>query len=107
VIETILSRVKHIDISGENLMKKDPFYYDLIDEFFTKQSPSIFVYFFQDKKLEKPDYIKFFTTLLQYIQEKQVKTHLLDDVEQSLNLLHQTAVLPKYLVDRILIGLQK
>lgn len=83
------------------------FYYDLIDESITKQSPNLYVYFFQDKKLEKPDYIKFFTTLLHYIQEKQVKTHLLDEVEQSLNLLHQTAVLPKYLVDRILIGLQK
>jgi hypothetical protein len=88
-------------------MLKDPFYWDLLSRFIEKKDPSIFWYFFQDKKLQKGDYVKFFTTLLVYIKEKWIFQEHIDQVEHALNLIEQTSVIPKYLVDRILFQLQK
>lgn len=107
VLETILSRVRVLEIFSQQGMLKDPFYWDLLSRFIEKKDPSIFWYFFQDKKLQKGDYVKFFTTLLVYIKEKWIFQEHIDQVEHALNLIEQTSVIPKYLVDRILFQLQK
>jgi hypothetical protein len=70
VLETILSRVRHVEGFHSKNIQKDAFYFDLIHRFVEKKDPLIFSYFFQDKKLQKIEYVKFFTTLLVYIKEK-------------------------------------
>lgn len=107
ILETILSRVSIVNIFWKEVNKKNDFYYDLINNFVFKKSNSLLYYFFDDKKIQKEDYLAFLHNLIIYIKENLVFIDLLSDIENAINLVEKNSVSPKYLVDRIIINLQK
>lgn len=107
ILETILSRVTLVNIFSKELNKKNEFYYDLINNFVSKESNSLLYYFFDDKKIQKEDYLSFLHNLIIYIKENLVLIDLLPDIENAINLIEKWSVSPKYLIDRIIINLGK
>lgn len=105
ILDTILSRVLSIDLRGNKVFEKNEFYLNLIDDYINKKNANLLKYFFDDKKLEKPDYITFFENFIYYIKTNLVYTDLLESIEESINLINKNNVLPKYEIDKILIKL--
>lgn len=105
ILDTILSRVLSIDLRGNKVFEKNEFYLNLIDDYINKKNANLLKYFFDDKKLEKTDYITFFENFIYYIKTNLVYIDLLEDIEQSINLINKNNVLPKYEIDKILIKL--
>ncbi len=105
ILETILSRVHVINIFSNKKSEKNEFFYQLIDDFHKKKNENLIKYFFADKKLEKDDYINFLNSFLFYIKENFVYTELLDQIEESLNLIQKNNVLPKYEIDKLILKL--
>ena len=105
ILDTILSRVLSIDLRGNKVFEKNEFYLNLIDDYINKKNANLLKYFFDDKKLEKSDYITFFENFIYYIKTNFVYIDLLEDIEQSINLINKNNVLPKYEIDKILIKL--
>lgn len=105
ILDTILSRVLSIDLRGNKLFEKNEFYLNLIDDYINKKNANLLKYFFDDKKLEKTDYITFFENFIYYIKTNLVYTDLLESIEESINLINKNNVLPKYEIDKILIKL--
>lgn len=60
-------------------------------------------YFFQDKKIEKQEYIDFLQTFLLYIKENLVYTDLIEQISESILLIEKNNVLPKYEIDKLLL----
>jgi len=105
ILETILSRVQTINIFSSVKSEKNEFFYSLIDDFVSKKNTSLLWYFFDDKKLQKEEYIDFLKTFLYYIKKNFVYTELLNQVEESLNFIVKNNVLPKYEIDKLLLKL--
>ncbi len=105
ILDTILSRVLSIDLRGNKVFEKNEFYLNLIDDYINKKNANLLKYFFDDKKLEKTDYIIFFENFIYYIKTNLVYTDLLESIEESINLINKNNVLPKYEIDKILIKL--
>lgn len=103
VIETILSRVQVINLKSDLVVKENDFFYNLIENFINKKDINLIKYFFNDKKIEKNDYIDFLETFLFYIKKNLVYIELLDQIEESLNLIQKNNVLPKYEIDKLLL----
>ena len=107
VLDTILSRVRVFDIWWSSFNVKSEFYYDMIDDFLNKKNTSLVSYFFDDKKLSKQEYISFLDTFISYIKSNPDYTYLLDQVYDSMNLILNNNVLPKYEIDKILLKIKK
>ena len=105
ILDTILSRVLSIDLRWNKVFEKNEFYLNLIDDYINKKNANLLKYFFDDKKLEKTDYITFFENFIYYIKTNLVYTDLLENIEESINLINKNNVLPKYEIDKILIKL--
>lgn len=99
--ETVLSRLQIINLFSSVQGKKNEFFYQLIDEYISKKNTNILKYFFQDKKLEKQDYIDFLETFFLYIKENMIYIELLDQISESLLLIQKNNVLPKYEIDKL------
>jgi hypothetical protein len=59
-------------------------------------------YFFDDKKLQKEDYLSFFNNFIIFIKENLIYIELLDEIENYINLIEKNNVSPKYLFDRLI-----
>lgn len=103
--ETILSRVKIINLFLKKDFLRNDFFYNLIDNFVSKKDTNLFKYFFDDKKISKEDYINFLYNFTYYIKEKLICIDLLEQIEESLNLIQKNNVLPKYEIDKLLLKL--
>lgn len=103
VIDTILSRVFTVNVFWSEAVKKNDFYYKMIDDFLNKRNVDLISYFFDDKKLEKSNYMSFFYTFLHYIKENLVFIDLLEQIENNINLIEKNNVSPKYLFDSLII----
>jgi hypothetical protein len=77
----------------------------LINNFVSKKSNSLLYYFFDDKKIQKEDYLTFLHNLIIYIKENLVLIDLLPEIENAINLIEKGSISPKYLIDRIIIGI--
>lgn len=105
VLDTILSRVQIHRFENTIISEKDNFFYNLIDEFRKKKSPSLPSYFFKEK-LEKNDYIKFLKTIIIYWKENFVFEDFLDKIVDDINLIEKNNVLPKYIVDKHILNIK-
>lgn len=105
ILETIISRVSKIYLSDKKLSSKNEFYYNLLDRFIKKEDNKLASYFYAEK-LEKQDYIDFLKTFIIYSKENLVFTEFLDNIEEKINAINNTNVLPKYTVDSLIINLQ-
>lgn len=103
ILETILSRVQTIHIKSEKKKTKNEFFYSLIDEYMHKKNLNLIKYFFNDKKIEKWEYIEFLSTFLFYVKENMMYSELAESIENSLNLIQKNNALPKYEIDRLLL----
>ncbi len=99
--ETILSRLQIIHFSSEKIKQKNDFFYQLIDDYFWKRNMNLFKYFFQDKKIQKEDYIHFLDTFIFYIQENLIFWDILEKVIETKELIEKNNALPKYEIDRL------
>lgn len=99
--ETILSRLQVHHISSAVNTQKNEFFYQLIDEYYHKKNLNLIKYFFADKKIEKKDYLDFFSTFIVYIQYHQVWLELIDSLAESMELIEKNNALPKYEVDKL------
>lgn len=103
VLDTILSRVFTVNIFWSETNRKNDFYYKMIDDFVNKKNVDLISYFFDDKKFEKSNYISFFYTFLFYVKENLIFIDLLEQIENSINLIEKNNVSPKYLFDSLII----
>lgn len=105
ILETVLSRVQIVNLFSRKTITNSDFFLNLIDDYVTKRNTNLIKYFFNDKKIEKQDYISFLNTFLFYIKTNLVFINLLDQIEDSLNLIQKNNVLPKYEIDKLLLKL--
>ena len=103
--ETVLSRLQTINIFCSSPKEKNEFFYLLIDDYIHKKNLNLYKYFFQDKKIEKQEYIDFLQTFLLYIKEKLVYTYLAEQISGSILLIEKNNVLPKYEIDKLILKL--
>lgn len=106
ILDTILSRVVKIDINWEENINNSIFFKDMISSFFEKNDISIYWYFFDDKKIEKGDYLKFLETLFLYLKDNSLRIDLLEEIEKSINFIIKNNSIPKYEIDKILLLLK-
>ena len=106
IIDTILSRVQVVQITQEKKRNIDEEYYSLID-YFAKWSPKPLTAYIFKQKLEKDDYIRFLETLLTYGNQNFVFLEFLNIIEDSINMILHNNVLPKYLVDKIILSISE
>lgn len=106
ILETILSRVVKIDVLWVENSEISEFYQDMISGFLNNNSNSIYSYFFDDKKLEKKDYVLFLQNLAFYLTKNLQKIELLEEIEKSINFILKNNVIPKYEIDKILLLLK-
>lgn len=106
ILETILSRVVKIDFSSNQNFEISEFYQDMISWFLQKNNTSIYSYFFDDKKLEKSDYVLFLQNLSFYLTKNLFKLELIEEIEKSINFILKNNVIPKYEIDKILLLLK-
>lgn len=107
VLETILSRVENVALQSEKNIENDMFFAQLIQDFFEKKNNQLYTYFYFDKKREIQDYQKFFVSLLFFAQKYQLGDEILDEIEKNMNFLENTSIIPKYLLDKTLLLLEK
>lgn len=105
ILDTVLSRVQIIHLFSETKFIYNEFFLTLIDDFIQEKNVNIMKYFFNDKKIDKEDYIHFFHSFLYYIKMNGVYIELLDQIENSLHLIQKNNVLPKYEIDKLLLKL--
>lgn len=105
VLDTILSRVKKIDMWWIAVSNKDDFYFSLIHNYLQNNNTEIFSYFFRNK-LEKADCIKFLENLILYSKENFCFIDILTDIDEDINAIHQNNVSPKYIVDKYLLTIK-
>lgn len=103
--ETVLSRLQTINTFSSSIKERNEFFYLLIDDYIHKKNLNLYQYFFQDKKIEKQQYIDFLQTFLLYIKEKLVYTYLAEQISESIVLIEKNNVLPKYEIDTLLLKL--
>lgn len=103
ILETILSRVIIKNIYSKKTNIKNEFYFDMIDWFLKQKNDLLYSYFFDDKKLEKQNYIDFFDTFFLYISSNLEYFYLADDILKSVNLIKNNNVLPKYEIDKLIL----
>lgn len=106
ILDTILSRVVQIDINWEENINNSIFFKDMISSFFEKNDISIYWYFFDDKKIEKGDYLNFLETLFIYLKDNSLRIDLLEEIEKSINCIIKNNSIPKYEIDKILLLLK-
>lgn len=105
ILDTIISRVSKVYLCDKKVSSKNEFYYNLLDRFVKKEDNKLASYFYSEK-LEKQDYIDFLKTFIIYSKENLVFTEFLDNIEKKINAINNTNVLPKYVVDTLIINLQ-
>ena len=105
ILETILSRVLVVDLDFEKVFEKNEFYYTLINDYLNKTNPNLIKYFFDDKSLQKQDYISLFENFIFYIKTNLIYIELLDQLSNSINLISNNNVIPKYEFDKLLISI--
>lgn len=103
VLETILSRVKKINILTWGISDKNDFFIDIIIWFLSWDDEWFYRYFFDDKKLEKDDYISFFNTFLYYINTYNTSYEYMPQIEKSLNNIIKNNALPKLEIDKLIL----
>lgn len=101
--ETVLSRLKIVEIKQTLVKVKNDFYFDLIDNYIRKKDTNLINYFFTNQKLEIHEYIDFLNTLKIYLTSNYLNLELLSLVDNSINLIEKNNVLPKNIIDKILI----
>lgn len=109
ILDTILSRVNIVNINTwKNEIKKDEFYYSLIDNYKINNSPEIFSYFFRNK-LEKEEYIKFLENIIIYYKNNiwkssiELNWNFLSELDDDINGIKQNNVNAKYIIDKWLL----
>ena len=103
ILDTILSRVKIIQVNWlKSLNKRDEYYYSLIKNYKENNNTDIFSYFYKGK-LEKEDYLKLLENLILYSKENFEFINLLDEINEDINAIKQNNVLAKYIVDKYLL----
>lgn len=105
ILDTVLSRVQIIHLFSETKLIYNEFFLTLIDDFIQQKNSNLIKYFFNDKKINKEDYIHFLHSFLYYIKMNLVYVDLLDQIEDSLHLIQKNNVLPKYEIDKLLLKL--
>lgn len=105
VLDTILSRVQIENIFFSSKKDNNDFYYLLIDDYLNKKNINLIKYFYQSKDFEKQEYIDFLNTFISYIKQNFVYVNLLDQIEESLNLIQKNNVLAKYEIDKLILKL--
>lgn len=105
IIDTILSRVRVINIQIDKKDIKNDFFYILIDKYFKNQDINLITYFYNDKEIKKEDYICFLETLFSYLLNKKNRFDILEDIEKALQNIIVNNVLPRYEIDKILLKL--
>ncbi len=101
--ETVLSRLKIIELKQDLAKTPNNFYLNLIDNYITKKDVNLINYFFTNQKLESNEYIDFLNTLKIYLISHYLNLELLSLVENSINLIEKNNVLPKNIIDKILL----
>lgn len=104
--DTILSRVQNISLNiPKNSSQKNTFFLQMIDDYATQKNVQLLSYFFQDKKIEKSEYITFLYSLIQYIHTSWKYISLIDDIYKSIHVIEKNNVLAKYEIDTLLFKL--
>lgn len=103
ILDTVLSRVQIINLTSKKVVSHNDFYLKLIDDYLKAKNTDLLKYFYNDKKISKDDYISFLNTFLFYIKTNLVYTNLVDNIEESLNLIQKNNVIAKYEIDKILL----
>lgn len=105
VLETILSRVQTISVRKSWWAQISEFYYDMIYSHIQQQSDELVRYMFW-AKLEKDEYVKFLTSLIQYIAKNQKYIGLLDEIHEDINGILKNNLQGKYIVDKYIMKLK-
>lgn len=103
ILETILSRVVQVNVSGTASTKNTDFYTDLIKNFMMYKDTALLNYFFASKNLEKNDYIDFLQAFLKFCIWNTAYLYLLEEINSSLNNITNNNALAKYEIDKILL----
>lgn len=101
VLETILSRVKIINLWWNKNLKKNIFYYELIEKFRKNKDIEILSYFYKNK-LEKEEYIQFLENLIIYFKNNiwDINSNLLFNLDDDINWIKQNNLSAKNIVDK-------
>jgi len=102
ILETILSRVQTVNLWLNKKIEKNDFYFNLLNNYFNKNSTEIFSYFFRNK-LEKFEYIDFLKNLILYSKKHFLFIHLLEEIDEDINLIEKNNVNAKNIVDKYLL----
>lgn len=105
ILDTILSRVQVIQWENKSKNNYSEFYLQLIEDYFWWKKENLIKYFFQDKKIEKPDYLSFFETFLHFITLHPEYGYLAENIENSLQIIEKNNAIPKYEIDKLLLNI--
>jgi len=103
ILDTIISRVKVVNILWNDLNLNEEKYFKLIDDFLNKKNIDLISYFFNDKKIEKNEYIIFLNTFINYVKNNNTYYILLEPLLEALSNIEQNNAISKYELDKILI----
>lgn len=103
ILETILSRVQIIQLKNNTNSPHSDFFFQMIQNYFFWKKDILIKYFFQDKKIEKQDYISFFQTFIYFIQKYPEYSFLGESIVNSLQYIEKNNVIPKYEIDKLLL----
>lgn len=106
ILETILSRVRHINAENSLLPVFDEKYYMYLENFYFEKDFYIFSYFYREK-LEKEDYVLFLKTFIYFIEKNLVLWEYLDEIYDTLDQILSRPIVAKYHVDKILLKLKR
>lgn len=104
ILETILSRVQHIDLPSQALSKENLFYQDLIHNYIQQNNNELIAYFFQNK-LEKQEYIQFLENLIIYAKKNFVYIKHLWEIQEDIYAITKNNVIAKNIVDKWILTL--
>jgi len=104
ILETILSRVQVINMWMIKTIDKNDFFFNLLDNYFSKRDSEIFSYFFRNK-LEKEELLDFLKNLILYAKKNFVFLDLIEEIDEDINLIIKNNVNAKGIVDKYLMRL--
>lgn len=101
ILETIISRVKIIDLGWNKKLQKNLFYSELIENYIKNKNDEILSYFYKNK-FEKEEYLIFLENLIIYFKDNNINfdLKLLSDLDDDINWIKQNNLNAKNIVDK-------
>lgn len=103
ILDTILSRVQTFNLWWKDIIKKDNFLYNLIENYIKKWWNTEIISYYYRNKLEKTDYINFLENLIIYSKENLIFIDFLEEINDDINSIKQNNVNARYVVDKWLL----